>query len=142
MCWVHPAGATFPQNCTLILDMYPVASEIETLLPAFFPAGITFRSHQRAPKYRSSRAHHTTTTDLSNPPFASTLPALNIQWHTNRQQSIVGKHTDQPKSECCRPQEKHVVGTAVEHNSCRAQQTGRVENPIHRADRRWQAEGE
>ena len=67
MCWVHSAGATFPQNCTLILDMYPVVSENETLPPAVSPTRITFRSHQRVPKHRSSRAHYTTTTDLLQP---------------------------------------------------------------------------
>ena len=71
IAWVHPTKATFFQNCTLILDIYPVVSENETLPPAISPAEITFRSHQRAPKYRSSRAKHTTTTDL--PPTAATL---------------------------------------------------------------------
>ena len=45
----------------------------------------------------------------SNPPFTSTLPALNIQWHTNRQQSVVGKQTDQPKSECCSDHKKNTL---------------------------------
>ena len=71
IAWVHPTKATFFQNCTLILDMYPVVSENDTLPPAISPAEITLRSHQRAPKYRSSRAKHTTTTDL--PPTAATL---------------------------------------------------------------------
>ena len=71
IAWVHPTKAIFFQNCTLIKYMYPVVSENETLPPAISPARITFRSHQRAPKYRSSRAHHTTTTDL--PPTAPTL---------------------------------------------------------------------
>ena len=56
---VHPTKATFFQNCTLILDKYPVVSENETLPPAISPAEITLRSRQRAPKYTSSRAKHT-----------------------------------------------------------------------------------
>ena len=59
MAWVHPTMATFFQNCTLILDKYPVVSENETLPPAISPAEITFRSRQRAPKYTSSRVKHT-----------------------------------------------------------------------------------
>ena len=59
MAWVHPTMATFFQNCTLILDKYPVVSENETLPPAISPAEITLRSRQRAPKYTSSRAKHT-----------------------------------------------------------------------------------
>ena len=59
MAWVHPTIATFFQNCTLILDKYPVVSENETLPPAISPAEITLRSRQRAPKYTSSRAKHT-----------------------------------------------------------------------------------
>ena len=49
---------------------------------------------------RSVNAKKTTTTTTS------TLSALNIQWHTNRQQSVVGKQIDQPKSECCRDHKK------------------------------------
>ena len=59
IAWVHPTKATFFQNCTLILDKYLVVSENETLPPAISPADITLRSHQRAPKYTSSRAKHT-----------------------------------------------------------------------------------
>ena len=59
IAWVHPTKATFFQNCTLILDKYPVVSENETLPPAISPAEVTLRSHERAPKYR--------------------FPALNIQ---------------------------------------------------------------
>ena len=59
MAWVHPTMATFFQNCTLILDKYPVVSENETLPPAISPAEITLRSRQRAPKYTSFRAKHT-----------------------------------------------------------------------------------
>ena len=59
MAWVHPTMATFFQNCTLILDKYPVVSENETLPPAISLAEITLRSRQRAPKYTSSRAKHT-----------------------------------------------------------------------------------
>ena len=44
MAWVHPTIATFFQNCTLILDKYPVVSENETLPPAISPAEITLRS--------------------------------------------------------------------------------------------------
>ena len=42
--WVHPTMATFFQNCTLILDKYPVVSENETLPPAISPAEITLGS--------------------------------------------------------------------------------------------------
>ena len=59
IAWVHPPKATFFQNCTLILDKYPVVSENETLPPAISPAEITLRSRQRTPKYTSSRAKHT-----------------------------------------------------------------------------------
>ena len=59
IAWVHPTKATFFQNCTLILDKYPVVSENETLPPAISPAEITLRSRQRAPKYTSSGAKHT-----------------------------------------------------------------------------------
>ena len=59
IAWVHPTKATFFQNCTLILDKYPVVSENETLPPAISPAEITLRSRQRAPKYTSPRAKHT-----------------------------------------------------------------------------------
>ena len=59
MAWVHPTKATFFQNCTLILDKYPVVSENKTLPPAISPAEITLRSRQRAPKHTSSRAKHT-----------------------------------------------------------------------------------
>ena len=115
MCRVHSAGATFPQNCTLIMDMCPVVSENETLPPAISPARITFRSHQRAPKYRSSRVHHTTTRrTCSNPPSPSTLPALNIQWHTNRQQNVVGKQTDQPILKFCRDHKKNTRTQATQ----------------------------
>ena len=44
MVWVHPTMATFFQNCTLILDKYPVVSENETLPPAISPAEITLGS--------------------------------------------------------------------------------------------------
>ena len=44
MAWVHPTMATFFQNCTLILDKYPVVSENETLPPAISLAEITLRS--------------------------------------------------------------------------------------------------
>ena len=59
IAWVHPTKATFFQNCTLILDKYPVVSEKETLPPAISSVEITLRSRQRAPKYISSRAKHT-----------------------------------------------------------------------------------
>ena len=38
IAWVYPTKATFFQNCTLILDKYPVVSENETLPPAISPA--------------------------------------------------------------------------------------------------------
>ena len=44
MAWVHPTMATFFQNCTLILDKYPVVSENETLPPAISPAEVTLGS--------------------------------------------------------------------------------------------------
>ena len=44
MAWVHPTKATFFQNCTLMLDKYPVVSENETLPPAISPAEITLGS--------------------------------------------------------------------------------------------------
>ena len=59
IAWVHPTKATFFQNCTLILDKYPVVSENDTLPPAISPAEITLRSR---------RGHQNTH-----------LPALNIQ---------------------------------------------------------------
>ena len=37
MAWVQPTMATFFQNCTLILDKYPVVSENETLPRPFLP---------------------------------------------------------------------------------------------------------
>ena len=59
IAWVHPTKATFFQNCTLILDKYPVVSENETLPPAISSAEINLRSRQKASKYTSSRAKHT-----------------------------------------------------------------------------------
>ena len=47
IAWVHPTKATFFQNCTLILDMYPVVSENKTLPPAISPAEMTFRYRTR-----------------------------------------------------------------------------------------------
>ena len=44
MACVHPTMATFFQNCTLILDKYPVVSENDTLPPAISPAEITLGS--------------------------------------------------------------------------------------------------
>ena len=60
----------------------------------------------------------------SNPPFTSTLPALNIQWHTNRQQSVVGKQTDQPKSECCRTHKKNTRTHTTQRRHGRGGQRG------------------
>ena len=60
----------------------------------------------------------------SNPPSTSTLPALNIQWHTNRQQSVVGKQTDQPKSECCRDHKKNTRTQATQRRHGRGGQRG------------------
>ena len=62
IAWVHPTKATFFQNCTLILDKYPVVSENETVPPAISPAEIL-----SAP----ARGHQNTH-----------LPALNIQCGT------------------------------------------------------------
>ena len=59
IAWVHPTKATFFQNCTLILDKYPVVSENETLPPAISPA-----------KFLSAPTKGHQNTDL---------PALNIQ---------------------------------------------------------------
>ena len=59
IAWVHPTKATCFQNCTPILDKYPVVSENETLPPAISPAEILLCSRQRTPKYTSSRAKHT-----------------------------------------------------------------------------------
>ena len=87
IAWVHPTKATFFQNCTLILAMCPVVSGNETLPPVISPAEITFRSHQRTPKYRSSRAKHTTTTDL--PPTAATL---HVHIDSSRKSSLRGVH--------------------------------------------------
>ena len=125
MDWVHPAGATFPQNCTLILDMYPVVSENETFPPAISPAGITFRFHQKAPKYRSSRAKHTTTTDLPpnccNPSCTSTLPALNIQ---GRWQATAKPAQSRTLLSCCRDHKKHTRTHTTQRRHGRGGQRG------------------
>ena len=61
IAWVHPTKATVFQNCTLILDKYPVVSENETLPPAISPAEITLLPPE------GTKIH---------------LPALNIQCGT------------------------------------------------------------
>ena len=92
MAWVHPTMATFFQNCTLILDKYPVVSENETLPPAISPTEITLRFRQRAPKYTSSRAKHTVRNRHQGPASSSakTLHALNIQWQEGINQPTNG----------------------------------------------------
>ena len=110
MGWVHPAGATFPQNCTLILDMYSVVSENETFLHRpFLPQeslSAPTKGHRNIYLPALNIQPRRTCLQLLQP-FTSTLPALNIQWHTNRQQKNVCKQTaNQPANsqmyiQCC-----------------------------------------
>ena len=130
--WVHPTKATFFQNCTLILDKYPVVSENETLPPAISPAEITLRSRKRAPKYTSSRAKHTVRNRHQGPASSSiawTLPALNIQWQDAGKETgnqPTNSNTSPNQNTCTYLYRQHPGGTStVEHdnNSCRVRHT-------------------
>ena len=60
---VHPAMATFLHDCTLVFGNVPCCvGKLEAKLEpsaGHLSAGITFRSHQRSPNYRSSDTKHT-----------------------------------------------------------------------------------